>query len=98
MLPGPARKLFQETVAHLRALEQRIDDIEKQIVAEHRASSVSRRLAGIPGIGPITASAIVAAVPDASTFRSDRQFAAWPGLRARSESFSSLTMPCCPSC
>ncbi|SAY46765.1 Transposase [Komagataeibacter rhaeticus] len=67
MLPEPARKLFQEIVAHLRALEQRIDDIEKQIVAEHRASSVSRRLAGIPGIGPITASAIVAAVPDAST-------------------------------
>ena len=86
MLPEPARKLFQEIVAHLRALEQRIDDIEKQIVAEHRAGSVSRRLAGIPGIGPITASAIVAAVPDASTFRSGRQFAAWLGLTPKSHS------------
>jgi transposase len=87
-LPEFARKLFQDIVAHLRALEQRIADIEKQIVAGHRANSVSRRLAGIPGIGPITASAIVTAVPDASTSRSGRQFAAWLGLTPKSHSSS----------
>lgn len=55
MMPQHARKLFQNIVAHLRALEQRIADIEKQIVAEHRANSVRHRLSDIPGIGPITA-------------------------------------------
>ncbi|GCE82049.1 IS110 family RNA-guided transposase [Komagataeibacter diospyri] len=85
-LPEPAQKLFQDIIAHLRALEQRIDDIEKQIVAAHKANSISRRLAGIPGIGPITASAIVAAVPDVSTFRSGRQFAAWLGLTPKNHS------------
>ncbi len=43
-------------------------------------------MATIPGIGPITASAIVAAVPDASLFRSGRQFAAWLGLTPRAHS------------
>src|ERR1700693_4074545 len=52
----------------------------------HRATATSRRLATIPGIGPITASAIAAAVPDATLLRSDRQFAAWLGLTPRAHS------------
>ena len=52
-------------------------------MAWHRASNASRRLATIPGIGPITASAIAAAVPDATLFQSGRQFAAWLGLTPR---------------
>ena len=52
----------------------------------HRDNDVSRRLATIPGIGPITASAIAATVPDASLFRSGRQFAAWLGLTPRAHS------------
>jgi transposase len=43
-------------------------------------------LATIPGIGPITASAIAASVPDASLFRSGRQFAAWLGLTPKAHS------------
>jgi len=50
------------------------------------ASDVSRRLATVPGIGPITASAIAAAVPDGSLFGSGRQFAAWLGLTPRAHS------------
>ena len=49
-------------------------------------SIASQRLATIPGIGPITASAIAAAVPDATLFRSGRQFAAWLGLTPRAHS------------
>ena len=49
-------------------------------MAWHRSNDVSRRLATIPGIGPITASAIAATVIDASQFSSGRQFAAWLGL------------------
>jgi transposase len=49
----------------------------------HRAAETSRRLVTILGAGPITASAISATVPDASLFRSGRQFAAWLGLTPR---------------
>ena len=51
-----------------------------------RLDEISQRLATIPGIGPITASAIAAAVPDASLFRSGRQFAASLGLTPRANS------------
>jgi transposase len=57
-----------------------------QILDWHRNDETSWRLATIPGIGPITASAIAAAVPDASLFRSGRQFAAWFGLTPRANS------------
>ena len=55
-------------------------------MAGHRACEASRRLASIPGIGPITASALAAAVPDASVFQSGRQLAAWLGLVPRQNS------------
>jgi transposase len=52
----------------------------------HRRDATSRRLVTIPAIGPVTASAISASVPDASLFRSGRQFAAWLGLTPRANS------------
>jgi Transposase IS116/IS110/IS902 family len=52
----------------------------------HRASAASQRLTTIPGIGPITATAIVATVADAARFNSARQFAAWIGLVPRQHS------------
>jgi transposase len=55
----------------------------REIHAWHRSSGLSRRLETIPGIGPITASAIAATVIDASLFRSGRQLAAWLGLVPR---------------
>lgn len=52
-------------------------------MAWHRTDETSRRLATIPGVGPITASAIAATVADSSQFRSGREFAAWLGLVPR---------------
>lgn len=52
----------------------------------HRDSEVSRRLAEIPGIGPITANALVASIGDASCFSCGRQLAAWIGLVPRQHS------------
>jgi transposase len=60
--------------------EIRVEKLETRLHAWRRSDETSRWLAKIPGVGPITASAIVAAVPDASIFRSGRQFAAWLGL------------------
>ena len=54
--------------------------VEAQLMTWHRSNEVSRRLATIPGVGPITASAIVATIADARQFKSGRQFAAWLGL------------------
>jgi len=85
-LPAHARSALHGIAAQLRALATEIDRLEAQILAWHRKDETSRRLATIPGIGPITASAIAAAVPDASLFRSGRQFAAWLGLTPRPQS------------
>ena len=85
-LPMHARLALHAIGAQLRSLASEIDRLEKQILAWHRATDASRRLATIPGIGPITASAIAAAVPDATMFRSGRQFAAWLGLTPRPHS------------
>jgi len=60
--------------------EAKLAAIEAELVARHRDCAASRRLATIPGIGPVIASALVAAVPDATVFSSGRQFAAWLGL------------------
>jgi transposase len=85
-LPAHARTALYGVSAQLRSLASEVDRLEAQILAWHRADDTSRRLATIPGIGPITASAIAAAVPDASLFRSGRQFAAWLGLTPRPHS------------
>lgn len=85
-LPVHARSALHGIAAQLRALSSEIDRLEAQILAWHRNDETSRRLATIPGIGPITASAIAATVPDASLFRSGRQFAAWLGLTPRPHS------------
>ncbi|SOC21761.1 IS110 family RNA-guided transposase [Rhodobacter maris] len=86
MLPAEARATLGVIAAQLRGLEGEIEQLEGKIVAWHRANETSRRLATIPGIGPITASAIAAAVPDGSMFRSGRQFAARLGLTPRAHS------------
>lgn len=80
-------------LATLRLLAEQIDDgnaridvLEREIVARHKADEVGRNLATIPGIGPIIASALAAAVPNAAMFKSGRQFAAWLGLVPRQNS------------
>jgi transposase len=85
-LPTHARSALHTIAAQLRSLAGEIERLEKQILAWHHGDNVSRRLATIPGIGPITASAIAATVSDASMFRSGRQFAAWLGLTPRPHS------------
>lgn len=84
--PAHARSALHGIAAQLRALASEIDRLEAQILDWHRNDETSRRLATIPGIGTVTASAIAAAVPDASLFRSGRQFTARLGLTPRANS------------
>jgi transposase len=79
VIPAHARSALSSIVTQFRALVREIDLLEKQILDWHRHDEVSQRLATVPGIGPITASASAATVPYASIFRSGRQFAAWLG-------------------
>lgn len=85
-IPTSAKRALRVLVAELAAIELRITVLETEIVARTRADAVARRLATIPGIGPIIASRITATVPDPSIFRSGRDFAAWIGLAPRQNS------------
>ncbi|MEN8259475.1 MAG: IS110 family transposase [Pseudomonadota bacterium] len=82
-IPPLARRVLAELVGQLRGAMARIDTLEREMKAWHKASDVSQRLATIPGVGPVTATALAATVPDASVFSSGRQFAAWLGLTPR---------------
>ncbi|KVL16300.1 transposase [Burkholderia ubonensis] len=85
-LPGSFRLLIQRLTDHLKELDRQVAEIETQIKAWHHASDASRRLAEIPGIGPITASALVASIGDGKCFSNARQLAAWLGLVPRQHS------------
>lgn len=85
-LPGSFRRLVQRLMDHLKELGRQADEIEAQIIAWHRQSDLSRKLSKVPGIGPITASAMVASVGDAKSFENGRQVAAWLGLVPRQHS------------
>lgn len=82
-LPAFARTTLRSLAGQIRAVAAKIKACETQIVTWHKKSLQSRRLAQIPGVGPLSASAIVATIGDASGFRSGRQFAAWIGLVPR---------------
>jgi len=79
-LPALAAEMLGILAEHLREIAARVREVEIKLLAWHGANPASRRLESIPGIGPITASAIVATVGDPRQFQSGRQFAAWLGL------------------
>ena len=85
-LPGIFRQLIDRLGMHLKELDRQVDELEAQIHIWHRESTASRKLAAIPGIGPITASAMVASVGNAKNFENGRQLAAWLGLVPRQHS------------
>ena len=79
-LPGTFRLLIARLLDHLKELDRQVNELEAQIKTSHRASEANRKLEKIPGIGPITASALVATIGDAKNFENGRQLAAWMGL------------------
>jgi transposase len=79
-LPGSFRLLVERLLDHLKVLDKQVIELEVQIKAWHRGSELSRKLEQIPGIGPVTASALVATIGDAKSFENGRQLAAWMGL------------------
>jgi transposase len=85
-LPGVFRELLKRLGAHQKELDRQVQELEKQIHDWHRVSDESQKLARIPGIGPLTASALIASIGDARNFRNGRELAAWLGLVPRQHS------------
>jgi transposase len=85
-LPEMARDLFSIQAREYAALEARLEEIEAKLMKWHRADELSRRIATIPGVGPIGSTMLSMRAPPAETFRSGRQFAAWLGLTPKDHS------------
>jgi transposase len=85
-LSGMSRELFARLLEHLRHMDAQVQALEAQIKAWHREDEASRRLQQIPGIGPLSASALVASIGNARHFKNGRQLSAWLGLVPRQHS------------
>ena len=79
-VPEVARACLAALGAQLRMLKAQILEFDRMINAWHRSNDTSKRLDGIPGVGPALATALVASVVDPKAFRSGRNFSAWIGL------------------
>ena len=85
-VPPLAWDLLAVLAGQLEVLEIQLGKIEKQLRTWHRENERSRRLATVPGIGPVGAMTMVLRVPDPRVFRSGRHFASWIGLTPREHS------------
>src|SRR5712672_1131674 len=90
-VPALARELFATLARDYARVQVELKAIEAKLVAWHRANALSRRLAQIPGVGPVNAAALVMKAPDPHAFRSGRLFAAWLGLTPRDHSTAGKT-------
>ena len=90
-LPPLAREALGSLVEQLHSAQARIKQLEATLLAWHRSNQASRRLATIPGVGVITATALVATIGDGAQFRSGRQLSAWLGLVPRQHSSDART-------
>jgi transposase len=82
-LPDLARQVLEVLATQLEQLAAAVAAIEQQLTRWHRKNPVSQRLASIPGVGPIIATALAATVVEPIGFASGREFAAWLGLVPR---------------
>ena len=85
-VPEGVRAVCMVLLDSLALLDRQIALLDKEIVRRSREDEVARRLMTIPGIGPITATAITALAPPPGTFARGRDFAAWVGLTPRQHS------------
>jgi transposase len=90
-LPSLARDLFVLQGREYAQLQAQLKAIEARLMAWHRANADSRRLAQIPGVGPIGATRLIMKTPDPHAFSSGRHFAAWLGLTPKDHSTAGKT-------
>lgn len=79
-LPAVLLDTLREQWARVGQLDEQVAEIERRLRAWHKEDKASRRIAEIPGVGLLTATAAVASMGDPKSFKSGREFAAWLGL------------------
>ena len=82
-LPAMVVETLREQWARVARLDAEVGEIERRLKLWHRDNASSRRIAEIPGLGVLSATAAVAAMGDPAAFKSGREFAAWLGLVPR---------------
>src|SRR5262244_378234 len=85
-VPELVRSCLAALGSQLLSLKKQILEFDRMILAWHRCNQTSKRLNCIPGVGPLLATALVASVGDAKSFRSGRNFSAWIGLVPKQQS------------
>jgi len=85
-LPELVKEMFRLHKMEYAHVKAQLRQVERRLMAFHRQNELSRRLAGIPGVGPIGATLLAVKVTDARTFKSARNFAAWIGLTPKDHS------------
>ena len=89
--PAYARRALEILIRRLMELNEEIGALDQELRTWHAGNEASRRLAAIPGLGVVTATAIAATVTAPNQFRSGRQFAAWLGLTPQQHSTGGKT-------
>ena len=93
-LPAMVVETLREQWARVARLDAEVGESERRLKLWHRDNASSRRIAEIPGVGVLSATAAVAAMGDPAAFKSGREFAAWLGLaRGAASTTSSLPLP-----
>lgn len=90
-LPPLATRALTDLQTHVRGLDERIVEYERELARLARGDERAQRVQEIHGVGPLTASAILASVGNAHEFDNGRQFAAWLGLVPRQYSTGGKT-------
>lgn len=85
-LPELARDMFNTLTEEFTSVCRRVAEIEKKLLAWHKASECSRRLAEVPGVGPVGASLQVMKIVDPKRFDSGRDYAGWMGMTPKDHS------------
>jgi transposase len=92
-VPVLARELFAAQTEEYAQLQAQIDKVDAKLMPWHKADECRRRLAKIPGVGPIRATLLLMKTPAPEMFLSGRQFAAWIGLTPKDQSPAGKVRP-----
>jgi transposase len=85
-LSGALRMLLAQLKLELDQMAMRIDEADAVLNKNAHENEACQRLVAIPGIGPVTATALIAAIGNGAAFRKGREFAAWMGMVPREHS------------
>lgn len=85
-ITADCRDLLVDALQHLSSVESRIEEADSRIKQLMTSSELCQRIGQIPGVGPLTATAVVAAIGDARQFKNGRHLAAWLGVVPRQHS------------